>query len=510
MFEPRRAAGVVLAAIALVSVAPSAFAQKSADTVRFPMTEPVPVISGYYSLGRENNFFLTSVHESLIMHDMKSGKFSPQLAKSFRRIDPLTLEFELRDDVVFHNGEKMDADDVVATFTFATDRKNGIQLPDRFSWIKSVEKLGPYKVRIVADAPSAVDISQLTQGYILNKTYLESLKDPKDYGRAPVGTGPYRIAMFDDNKGILAVKNEHYAHGLDTKKPRLGSFLALPIHDKDTQQLNLLTGKIDVIRDPSEDQLKEFAKNGQFATSSLPAMYMTYMMFDAAGLSGKVEMKDKRVREAMIMAIDREALRKTVVAGGDAAKLMDAMCFREMIACDFTTKPYPYDPAAAKKLLAEAGYPNGFEVELTSRPATKDAAVAVTGYWRAVGIKATIDQVTINGWRNKRNSGKVQAYFGERPMDDPDVSYAVSVLFSPKRDYSGDDAVTAIFDAGPAELDEAKRASLYRAVFDRVNTEGYMLPMTTLPQTFIHVKDLAVEAAPETPYTVNVGVFRWK
>ncbi len=510
MLEPRRAGAVFAAAIAAAFFAPPVAAQKSADTVRFPMTEPVPVISAYYNLARENNFFLTSVHEALIMIDMKNGKFTPSLAKSFKRIDDTTLEFELRDDVVFHNGEKMDADDVVATLAFATERKNGIQLPDRFSWIKSVEKLGPYKIRITSDQPAATDISNLTQAMILNKKYLQSLADPKDYGRAPVGTGPFKIAMFDDNKGILAVKNEHYNHGLESKKPRLGSFMALPIHDKDTQQLNLLTGKIDVIRDPSEDQLKEFSKQGQFATTSLPAMYMTYMMFDAAGLSGKVEMKDKRVREAMIMAIDREALRKTVVAGGDAAKLMDAMCFREMIACDYTTKPLPYDPAGAKKLLAEAGYPNGFEVELTSRPATKDAAVAVTGYWRAVGIRATIDQVTINGWRNKRNAGKVQAYFGERPMDDPDVSYAVSVLFSPKRDYSGDDAVTSIFDTGPAELDEAKRAALYRAVFDRVNTEAYMLPMTTLPQTFIHVKDLVVEPAPETPYMVNVGVFRWK
>ena len=95
-------------------------------------------------------------------------------------------------------------------------------------------------------------------------------------------------------------------------------------------------------------------------------------------------------------------------------------------------------------------------------------------------------------------------------MDDPDVSYAVSVLFSPKRDYSGDDAVTAIFDSGPAELNEAKRKALYRTVFDRVNTEAYMLPMTTLPQAFIHVKDLVVEPAPETPYMVNVGIFRWK
>jgi peptide/nickel transport system substrate-binding protein len=239
-------------------------------------------------------------------------------------------------------------------------------------------------------------------------------------------------------------------------------------------------------------------------------MYMTYMMFDAAGLSGKVEMKDPRVRKAMVMAIDREALRKTVVSGGDAAELMDAMCFPEMIACEYTTKPTGYDPAGAKKLLAEAGYPNGFEVELTARPSTKDAAVAITGFWSKVGIKANIDLVTINAWRTKRNTGKVQAYFGERPMDEPDVSYAVDVLFSPKRDYSGDPMVVQVAEEGPVELDEGKRKALYRTWFDRVNTEHYMLPMTTLPQTFIHTKDLTVSTSADLPLQVSVGIFEWK
>ena len=502
----RYATFAVLAA--LLGISP-AFAQKNQDIARFPMTEPVSVISGYYSLGRENSFFLSAVHESLVYHDAMNGRFAPLLAKSYKRIDPTTLEFELREDVKFHNGEPFTADDVIATLDFARDRKNGVQLPNRFSWIKSIEKLGPYKLRFVSEQASAVDISNLEGTYILNKKYLLSLAEPKDYGRAPVGTGPFKITMFDDNKGIMASRNDEFT-GLQSKRARIKGVLGLPIHDKETQVLSLLTGKIEAVRDPNEDQLKEFGKDPKFATTSLPAMYMTYMMFDAAGLSGKTEMKDARVRRAMVMAIDRDALRKTVVSGGDAAKLMDGMCFREMIACDYATKPPAYNPAEAKKLMAEAGYPNGFDIELTARPATKDAAVAVTGYWRAIGINAKIDLVNINGWRTKRNNGKIEAYFGERPMDEPDVSYAVDVLFSPKRDFSGDPMVVTIFDNGPAETDEVKRKELYRTWFDRVNEQHYMLPMTTLPQTFIHSGDIEVATSKDIPYQVNVGVFGYK
>jgi len=509
MIDFGRAWRATLAVLSVASAASPALAQKNQDIARFPMTEPVPVISGYYSLGRENSFFLSAVHEALVYHDAKRGRFAPLLAKSFRRVNPTTLEFELREDVKFHNGEPFTADDVIATIEFARDRKNGVQLPNRFSWIKSVEKLGPYKLRFTSEQPTAIDISNLEGTYILNKKYLESLADPKDYGRSPVGTGPFKITMFDDNKGIMATRYDEYT-GLESKKARIKGVLGLPIHDKETQVLSLITGKIEAMRDPSEDQLKEFGKDSRFTATSLPAMYMTYMMFDAAGLSGKTEMKDPRVRRAMIMAIDREALRKTVVSGGDAAKLMDGMCFREMIGCDYTTKPPAYNPAEAKKLLAEAGYPNGFNVELTARPATKDAAVAVSGYWRAVGINATIDLVTIGGWRTKRNSGKVEAYYGERPMDEPDVNYAVEVLFSPKRDYSGDPMVLNVFENGSSETDEVKRKELYRAWFDRVNEQSYMLPMTTLPQTFIHSNDIEVATSVDTPYTVNVGIFSYK
>ena len=142
--------------------------------------------------------------------------------------------------------------------------------------------------------------------------------------------------------------------------------------------------------------MKELAKNPDLAITAVEGDNMIYMQYDAINRSGNKALSDVRVRKALTMAIDRDELIKHLAAGGSAAKRLDAMCFTSMQACDVPpVPPYKFDPAQAKKLLAEAGFASGLEVELISRNPSKDAAIGIAGYWNAVGVKTSVQLLTI-------------------------------------------------------------------------------------------------------------------
>ena len=151
------------AALALVLAGP-ATAQKSKDTLRYPIIEAESALDRYVSPGSFANAWEPSVYDNLLGFDPKKGEFVPMLAKSWSQRDPVTYEFELRDDVKFHDGQKLDADDVVYTLSYLIDPKVKLRYKRSWLWIKSVEKLSPYKVRVTAKAPDPDGLMWLAFG----------------------------------------------------------------------------------------------------------------------------------------------------------------------------------------------------------------------------------------------------------------------------------------------------------------------------------------------------------
>ena len=149
------------ACVAFASVGEDAFAQKSADTVRVAMNFPIKRLSAYYQPDPEAGMFFRLMEEPLIRYDESEAKFLPALAKSWKRIDDRTLEFELQEGVKFHNGNILDADDVVYILKWRSDPNLRIPFATRFSWVEGVEKTGPMTVRVRAKEPTAVDLMVL-------------------------------------------------------------------------------------------------------------------------------------------------------------------------------------------------------------------------------------------------------------------------------------------------------------------------------------------------------------
>jgi len=236
-----------------------------------------------------------------------------------------------------------------------------------------------------------------------------------------------------------------------------------------------------------------------------------YMAMDSVGKSGNKALLDKRVRKALMMAVNRDGIRKNLIPGGAKMKQMEAMCQAWQLGCGYTTKPPAYDPAGARKLLAEAGYPNGFETEITTT-LPRVIASAVAGDLRKIGVKAKVAKLTFGAYRKKQRQGKIQILVNQWASGGiPDVQ-STATFFHGRgaRNYYGDKVISKTIPKAEAAFEDAKRRKIYATLFDRNNSEAYMMPITPNPPTFVHTKDLVIEGGEiETFGATPVGMY-WK
>jgi peptide/nickel transport system substrate-binding protein len=498
---------------AALTLAPvGAMAQKSQDTLRIGVSDWFSVLDPIWFPLDEAGQFTRTVYETLIAYDERQNKFVPRLAKSWTRVDPRTIDFDLRDDVVFHNGDKFDADDVVYTFNYLIDPNVRMRFKERYDWMESVQKLGPYKVRVVSKRAFATDMQLLAyRMYLYDSKVHKAMEKKEDYGRgAPVATGPYKVVSMDA-KGLVMERFDRYYDKSGNYPAPVKRVIALPMPDHQTQIAQFMTGGVDLLRNVPADAARELARAPNAAVTSTHAGMLLYLTLDAQGRSGNKPMMDPRVREAFVKAIDRPTLAKTVIPGGDVAEDMKGICFPSNVGCAPGNAPYPYDPAGAKRLLTEAGLPNGFDMELTTYTPIREIGEAVAGQLRAVGIRASIQPVPLNVWARVRAEGKMTAAIGIYPTSgQPDVGNMMDFFFTGDRDYWRDPILVEAKEKGAVETDDAKRTAIYKTALDRVNQMAYILPLPELPIVWVHTKDVKIADNPLSPLETRLGDWAWK
>jgi peptide/nickel transport system substrate-binding protein len=505
------------AATALALAAGPAIAQKAQDTVRVAVYQPVPIVDTIYNPHPETTLLAGIVYDSLVYFDAAKRTYNPLLAKSWQRIDDKTYEFKLRDNVKFHDGSPFTADDVMYSFEVFMDPKYNFRFKDtRFGWIDKVTKIDDSTVRISSKEVFAPFLDRLTANVpIYPAKIYRALENKGDFGRNPVGTGPYRVVSFDPAKGdIVYERNEAYAMGDIRPAGKVKRILLSSIPDQQTQVAKLLSGGLDLVYNIEPDAIPSMRANPNLAVSVERTVSYTYIQFDTRDRTGIGVFKDKRVREALLKAIDRTALIKAFVPQehwNDPQQL--SMCHEWHIGCSASVKPVAYDPEGAKKLLAEAGQANGFELSIATWGPSRRIAEAVAGQLRRVGINAKVDSSTVNVFVQKRADGKIQTQVSlwDNGVAQPDIESTMSFFYLPSsRDAIGDPVLAKAVDEGRAELDPKKREAVYRAAFDRVTEERYMMPLVPLPAIVAHNKDLKLLDGHKSPEGVELNFVSWK
>ncbi len=495
---------------AIVAAASPAAAQKSKDTLRLAINDPFTIVSSYCVPVDEVGYFTRGIYDTLIAFDEHNQKFVPQLAKSWTRINPTTVEYELRDDITFHNGNKFDADDVITTDQFLQDPAIKIQYKNRYSWVKKIEKLSPYKIRIESHQVMAVDMQAIAYRFrIQDAESYNTLADKCDYGRlTPYGTGPYKVVSADRNQGVLVERFE--GSKLDPKysPAPIKRIHGVPLPDRQTQIAQLLTGGVDIVRNVSPDNAVELAKNPNLEISTLPTASFFYIVLDAAGRSGHKAVQDPRVRKAILLALDRNAIIKNIVPGGQTgvAEKMMGYCFATNTGCKYSVKYDEYNPAEAKRLLAEAGYADGFDIVYDVFAPNKPIGEAIAGELLKVGIRATINSVPINVFYKKWTGGETNMVSVAYPTSSfPDVGNILDTFFGGDRDYARDPIIQKAMEDGERELDPAKRADIFEKALNRMTEQSYVMAFSSVATVFAHSKDTAVRksALRAGDYTIN-------
>ena len=500
-----------LVAVLGLATAP-ALAGKADDTLRIAVTDWWSTLDPYQFPSDEAGPFSRGVYETLLRYDERTHKIVPRLAKAWRQIDEKTFEFTLRDDVKFHNGDHFDADDVVATLRYIIDPNTQLRFKDVYAWIDKVEKIDQYTVRISAKEAFATEITGFAyRFYIYDSKVLNKLENKADYGRmGAIATGPYKLVSLDQQKMVLTRFDDYYDKTRSNAAP-IKNIVVVPIQDGQTQVAQFMTGNIDLIRNPSADLARELAQDPNSRVTPMHNGILSYITLDAAGRSDNKVMTDQRVRKAFMEAIDRQELAKTVIPGGEVAQILDGICVPADVGCVASTKPPDYDPDDAKKLLAEAGYKDGIDLEFDVHEPLSAVGEAIVGMLRKVGIRATMRRLPIALYGRLRGEGKLTAFLGSYPTSaQPDMNNVLDLFFDGNRDYWGDDPVIREAQKqGAVEQDFEKRNNIYKRAIDQVNNKNYILPMVDLPMVYIHTKDVVVKEDPVTPINTDVNDFHW-
>jgi peptide/nickel transport system substrate-binding protein len=315
-----------------------------------------------------------------------------------------------------------------------------------------------------------------------------SEKVAKDKGDAfmaenPVGTGPYKFVHWLKGREILMERNDNYWG----PKPALKYAKIRIIPDKATQVAELLAGGIDLVRALPPDQIEVLKASGNAYVTTAPVLRTAFIQLDSQARTEANPFTDKRVRQAINYGANMEKIIKFVLNGQAVrtANVINPLAFGH----DPNVKPYPYDPDKAKKLLAEAGYANGFEVRFLSTgadvPAQKQAAEAIQADLAKIGIRLKINHIEdTNSVVAQVKEGKAGPMFqwswGYYSVFDADgILFDIFHSGNPWA-YYWSEATDKLIDEGRSTLDAEKRQQLYSKVQEILTEEAAHLYMWSI------------------------------
>ncbi len=392
---------VTVTALLLAALTATAQAQPTQITIAQP-AEATTMDPGRSTQVLTLNYFF-NLYDTLTRWD-SALKLQPGLATSWRNVNDTTWEFTLRQGVRFHDGAPFTAEDAKATFERnMVPGKTVVQ--SGFATFEAVQVVNPTTLRIITKKPDPLILVRLAQmGSQILPARLTTDEGVKELARRPVGTGAYRFVDWVKDERLVMEANRDW-WGWEGKPPAIERVVWKPIPEDFPRIVALEKGEADIITNVPPDQMKAIADGRTTKIVSVPATRTVTFWINAT----QPPLADKRVRHALHYALDVPAIIKNLYGG------MGKPFSGGLADTDFgynpALKPYPYDPAKAKQLLARAGLAGGIEVTLYAGSGTmvndKFLLETIANMWAKVGIRAKIEMMEMGARQRMNNERSV-------------------------------------------------------------------------------------------------------
>jgi peptide/nickel transport system substrate-binding protein len=413
--------------------------------------------------------------------------------------------FHLRKGVKFHNGDELTSEDVKFSIMRNIGKRSttGYAGPLR-TLIQDIETPAPDRVVVVTKEPTLIiplylSRSLSTEGMVTPKKYIESVGDDV-FARKPIGSGPYKfVEQVTGSHITLTAGDNHWRIG--TPKYKTMTFRLVP---EETTRIALLRrGEVDVV-ELSRERVKDVEKDGFPIHYRREESILT--MWWVLGADGRVPpAKDKRVREALNLALDRAEIAQSIFGGKAdpaAVPLGLSWSFKDVGFKQTPDMMYPYDLPRAKKLMADAGFASGFNLDvyayqLPGLPEGKTMAEAVAGYWEKLGIKSRLIPVDYPAFRKAWFDRSAPGAVGYFNIANRDWIGAYALLekqaysASKPSDTVNDPEIDGMLSQVMRQTDREKINALMRNVYTRLRSEHLGVPVVYLHSPYATSKNLA-------------------
>ncbi len=439
------------------------------------------------------------VYEPLV-NRAETMALTSALALSWRLMeDPTVWEFKLRPGVMFHEGQPFTADDVV--FTFERALKPTSDMKDIIGTVREAVAIDPYTVQIKTDGPNPILPQQITDIFIMSRSWAEAnqVTEPQDTAsgqetyavRHANGTGPFVLELREPDVRTVLVRNPNW-WGLSEPDPHnIDRIIFTPISNAATRVAALLSGELDFVLDTPVQDLARMRRTPGLSVQSIAEVRAIFMGLDtgrdelrSSDVKGKNPFADIRVRQAMNMAIDREAIVQRIMRGmAEPAGMLLSPGIGGYTA-EIDALP-PLDPDRARALLAEAGYADGFSVTLdcTNDRYMNDEAIcqAVVGMLARIGVRVRLDAKSKTLHFPKIQNNETDFYLLGWGSGTMDSHYHLDFLAMPDRVWNrtglNDPELFAMINAIATETDLPKRDAMIDEAWLRLKADEVYIPL---------------------------------
>jgi peptide/nickel transport system substrate-binding protein len=376
-----------------------------AKTFKWTSASDIPTWDIHSQNNALSNGIHAAVYESLVYYNSRTFKPEPVLATSWEQVSPTQLRLKLRTGVKFHDGSPFSADDAVFSIERAMSKTSNFAVYT--SGIDRAVKVDANTIDIFTKDPNPALVSQLTELRMMNKAWAEKNNStaPKDIKtqdenfahRNANGTGPFMLKEWQPDQKLVLARNPAW---WSKSEGNVTEIVYTPVRNVSTRMAALLSGAVDLVLDPSPQDLGRIRTSPELKVIDGVENRTIFFGMDqfrnelpGSDVKGKNPLKDQRVRQALYQAIDIDTIARVTLRG--LGQPTGALVSPQVTGwTEAVHKRYPFNAAAAQKLLADAGYPTGFEVDFAcpNNRYINDEAIcqAVTAMWARVGVRAKL------------------------------------------------------------------------------------------------------------------------